>query len=132
MRQSPAHPKLAVAFALVALFAFSGPGVVVAHAESDLAPSARELFSGNAARQVSLPVAAACDPASLEQAQQRRQVIAARLAELMLRDDGDGPGRALPNGYGYAAPRNVMLELERIQREAARLRAARLRAARKR
>ena len=122
MRQSPAHPKLAVAFALVALFAFSGPGVVVAHAESDLAPSARELFSGNAARQVSLPVGAVCDPASLEQARTRRQQIGARLAELMFRDDGDGPGRALPNGYGYALQRNPLLELERVQQEALRQR----------
>ena len=124
MRLSTAHSKLAGAFALAALFALSGPGVVVAHAESDLAPSASELFGGNA-RRLSLPTGAACDPAAVEQARAQRQQIGAQIAELMLRDDGDGPGRALRNGYGYALQRNPILELERVQREAAGQRALR-------
>ena len=123
MRLSPSRSRLALALALVALFAFSGPGVVVAHADSDLAPSADQLFGGVGARSVPLPAGAGCEPGSLERAQQQRQQIGARIAELM-KADGDDPGRALRNGHGYAADRDPMFELRRVEAEAARLRAA--------
>ena len=57
MRPRPSHKRPVVAFAFAALFALSGTGVVVAHAESDLAPSADELFGGGGvpARQLNLP-----------------------------------------------------------------------------
>lgn len=120
------HSRFAVALALAFLFAFSGPGVGVARADADLAPSADELFgSASPARVVPLPTGAACNPASVERAQERRRQIGQQLAELMMRDDGDGPGRALRNGHGYQMRRDPMFELRRVEAEAARQRAAR-------
>ncbi len=119
MRLRAFHSRFVVAFALAAVFGLSSPGVVAAEAETGLAPTASELFGGSA-RQLSLPSGAACNPAAVEAAKAQRQEVAARLSKLMLMDDGNGPGRALPNGYGYATNRNPIVHLERIQREAAR------------
>jgi hypothetical protein len=122
MSVKPTHSKFVVALALAVLFGLSGPGIVAAHAEPDLAPSASELFGGaeNGARKVAVPTGSSCSPAVAEAAMEQRKLMAARLAELMMRDDGDGPGRALQNGYGYKVARNPLAQLEQIQREAAR------------
>lgn len=118
MSVRPTHSRFVVALAFAATLGLSGPGIVAAHAEPDLAPSASELFGG-AARKVEVPTGASCNPAIAQAAQDQRKLMAARLAELMMRDDGDGPGRALQNGYGYKVARNPLAQLERIQREAA-------------
>lgn len=119
MGQRPSHSRLAAALALAALFAFSGPGVGVAHAERDLAPSADELF-GARRTSVSGP-AVACDPARAQAAAVSRRQAAARLTQLM---KGDGSGRALRNGHGYEVQRSPLVQLRRIEAEAAAQRAA--------
>jgi predicted outer membrane lipoprotein len=113
---------LAAAFAL--LLALSWPGVE-AQAESDLAPSSRELTRLDAPGPVPAPPAAqggascaASDPRLVGDEYARQREMMQKLAQAMAAE-GDGEFRALDGrGYGYFPERNPALELARLQREA--------------
>jgi hypothetical protein len=110
------------AFAIA--LALSWPGIEV-HAESDLAPSSRELTSlGAAPAPAARPPAAgsdscaASDPALVAKEYDAQRAMMQRLAQAM-QAEGDGEFQALDGrGYGYFGERNPALELARLQREA--------------
>jgi hypothetical protein len=115
------HAFVTAAFALA--LALSWPGVQ-ARADSDLAPSSRELTSLGAA---SAPAAqspsaqgescAASDPALVAQEYDAQRAAMQQLAQAM-QAEGDGEFVALDGrGYGYFPERNPALELARLQRE---------------
>ncbi len=110
------------AFALA--LALSWPGIE-ARAESDLAPSSRELTRLGAAPAPAAPLpsaagdsCAASDPALVGQEYDAQRAMMQRVAQAM-QADGEGEFQALDGrGYGYFADRNPALELARLQREA--------------
>jgi len=109
----------AAAFAL--LLALSWPGVE-ARADSDLAPSSRELTSLGAAPAPQAASAgascAAADPRLVADEYDKQRALMQKLAQAMAAE-GDGEFRALDGrGYGYFPDRNPALELARLQREA--------------
>jgi len=109
----------AAAFAL--LLALSWPGVE-ARAESDLAPSSRELTSLDAQPAAPAPQAgascAASDPQLVADEYARQRAMMQKVAQAMAAED-DGEVRVLDGrGYGYFPERNPALELARLQREA--------------
>jgi hypothetical protein len=115
------HVLFAAASALALALAWPG---VEARADSDLAPSSRELTSlGAASAPAPLPGAqgdscAASDPALVGQAYDAERAAMQRLAQAM-QAEGEGDFVALDGrGYGYFPERNPALELARLQREA--------------
>ncbi len=110
------------AFALA--LALSWPGIA-AHAESDLAPSSRELTGLGAApapaAQLPQQPSASCaasDPALVAKEYVAQRENMQRLAQAM-QNDGGGEYQPLDGrGYGYFADRNPAIELARLQREA--------------
>ena len=112
-----------LAFAL--LFALSLPGIE-ARAESDLAPSSRELLSLDAqpSRVAPLPTGsgsscAAADPALQAKQYDTQREAMQRLAQAVMADDEAGEFKVLDGrGYGYQPQRDPAVELMRLQREA--------------
>jgi hypothetical protein len=116
------HVLFAAATALALALAWPG---IEARADSDLAPSSRELTSLGAASAPAPenPAAqgdscAAADPALVGEAYDAQRAEMQRLAQAM-QADGTGEFVALDGrGYGYMPERNSALELARLQREA--------------
>ena len=114
---------LGLGFALV--LALSWPGIEV-HAESGIAPSARELTGLNAAPPtLAPPVAqqgascAASDPELVAGEMNHQREALQRMAQAMEATTGEGEAIALDGrGYGYFPERNPAVELARLQREA--------------
>ena len=110
-----------LAFAL--LLALSLPGIEV-RAESDLAPSSRELLSLEA-KQVPAPMVqgdscAGSDPALVAKQYADQRDAMQRLAQAMMAaDEGDQFLVLDGRGYGYFPERNPAIDLARLQREAA-------------
>jgi len=115
------HAFVTAAFAIAV--ALSWPGVE-ARADSDLAPSSRELTGLGAAPAPAAPIpsaqgesCAASDPALVAQEYDAQRGAMQRLAQAM-QAEGDGEFVALDGrGYGYFPERNPALELARLQRE---------------
>ena len=115
------HALVTAAFSLA--LALSWPGVQ-ARADSDLAPSSRELTSLGAAPAPTAQIpseqgesCAASDPALVAQEYDAQRDAMQRLAQAM-QAEGDGEFVALDGrGYGYFPERNPALELARLQRE---------------
>jgi hypothetical protein len=110
------------AFALA--LALSWPGIE-ARAESDLAPSSRELTSLGAApapsaraQAPSSDSCAAADPALVARDYDAQRAMMQRLAQAMQAEDAGGFQALDGRGYGYFADRNPAIELARLQREA--------------
>lgn len=115
--------RLPAAAALASLLALSLPGVEVARAGEDLAPSADELFSlkGEAAAPARSSACRPMDPAQQRAAAERQAEIAARMAALVNAPSGNPlSGRA----RNYATQRNPLIEMAQIQAEAERAREA--------
>ena len=116
------HDRLLFASAFALLHAHSGPGVE-ARADSDLAPSSRELTSLESQPAPPNPLAAdascaASDPQLVADEYSKQRVLMQKIAQAMA-DEGDGEVRVLDGrGYGYFPERNPALELMRLQREA--------------
>lgn len=102
------------------LLALSIPGLQVARAETDLAPSADELLGMGA--QTSAPAASqACEPRVSRPGPADRNLAMQRLAALMA---SHGEGQPLNNrGIQYPQVRSQWIEMQRIQLEARRDRA---------
>lgn len=113
---------LPAAAALAALLVLSLPGVEVARAGEDIAPSADELFRLSAGGPPQAPQGACrpMDPDQLRAAERQRAEINARMAALL---DGPAGGEVL-NGRGrnYKTQRSPLTEMAQIQAEAARAR----------
>ncbi len=119
--------QLPFAFACAVLLALSIPGVEIARAQDDLAPSADELFSLKRSARASplQPDASSSSCAAPDPAVQQAQIAAQRerirqLAELV-KASGDGEAVVLNGrGYGYQAGPDMAAELQRVYTEAAR------------
>jgi hypothetical protein len=102
------------------VLALSIPGLRVAHAETDLAPSADQLL-GLQGPPPAAPAGQACEPRVVRAGPADRNQAMQRLAELMA---SHGEGQALNNrGIHYPQARSQWLEMQRIHMEARRLRA---------
>lgn len=114
--------RLPAVAAFAALLALSLPGVEVARAGEDLAPSADQLFSLSGGGGAPSP-ASTCRPmdsAQLRAAEQRQAALAARVAALM---NGPAGGEVMNSrGYNYPAQRNLLADTARVQLEAAQAR----------